>query len=515
MPVVLKFQSTGSVPGDGAPIAMRGSSMTIGRGDENDLALPDPDRTISKRHCVIEDHNGNVVVVDISTNGTFLNYGKLALGATPTPLNDGDILLLGPYEVMVSIPKEGRTDDIAAPLDDMPVSHGQAQHAPRNADLLDAPGDGGDFLDDLLDGRDGPVGPSGVDRSEPDEDGLLAPFGDDDDLLPPLEPEEDQRQGASDSFHSPSTQDQMSSPKVASAAQPLIPDDWEDDVFAPSGAVATSGPSDPFAKPAQNESDGVDGGSAFIPDDFDLPDTPAQVAPQTTPHSASPQNTRVKTAAPSASIPVTAAEEPAQEQEQAPANCETEAAAKAFLKALHADDITIHPDDLPATMERMGNVMRLMIEGMREILMTRTSIKSEFRIEQTMISSGNNNPLKFSISAEQAIQAMVRPPVKGYLEATEATEQALKDIKAHEVAMITGMESALHGILKRLDPKALEGRIVTGGGLGSVLKSRKARYWEIYETMYAEISDQAENDFQELFAREFARAYTEQLDKLK
>ena len=115
----------------------------------------------------------------------------------------------------------------------------------------------------------------------------------------------------------------------------------------------------------------------------------------------------------------------------------------------------------------------------------------------------------------QRVEAMVKPQAKGYLDATDAAHQALKDIKAHEVAMVTGMEAALRGILKRLDPKVLEERISVGGGFSSVLKSRKARYWEIYEDMYAEISDQAENDFNELFAKEFARAYQEQLDKLK
>ena len=174
------------------------------------------------------------------------------------------------------------------------------------------------------------------------------------------------------------------------------------------------------------------------------------------------------------------------------------------------------PDaELTPTLLRMGHVLRLMIQGMREILMTRTSIKSEFRIEQTMIQAGGNNPLKFSVSPEQAIEAMVKPSAKGYLDATDAAEQALQDIKADEIAMVTGMESALKGILAKLDPAVLEEKISVSGGLGSVLKSKKARYWEVYESMYAEIADQAENDFQELFAREFARAYQEQLDKLK
>lgn len=77
------------------------------------------------------------------------------------------------------------------------------------------------------------------------------------------------------------------------------------------------------------------------------------------------------------------------------------------------------------------------------------------------------------------------------------------------------MEAALKGVLKRLDPKALEGQIETKGGLKGLLRGKKAQYWDVYEQLYAEISDQAENDFHDLFSREFARAYKDQLDRLK
>ncbi|MGB8622555.1 MAG: type VI secretion system-associated FHA domain protein TagH, partial [Paracoccaceae bacterium] len=179
------------------------------------------------------------------------------------------------------------------------------------------------------------------------------------------------------------------------------------------------------------------------------------------------------------------------------------------------DGVNVPDEELTETMARLGAVLNTMITGLREILMTRTSIKSEFRIDQTMIRAQGNNPLKFSISPEQAVEAMVRPNTKGYLEASEAAEQALEDIKAHEIATITGMEAALKGVLTRLDPAALEKEIERGGGLGSLLKGKKARYWEVYEKMYSRISDQAENEFHELFSKEFARAYKEQLDKLK
>jgi type VI secretion system protein len=484
MAITLRFQSTGSIPGKGEPVTMQGASLTIGRGNENDLVLPDPNRELSKRHCAIEDHNGNVIVVDFSTNGTFLNYGKLALGSTPTPLNDGDILSVGPYEILVNISSEEAGDFIAAPVADEQVSHGHAANAPSNADLLDAPGDGGDFLDDLLGGREAaPKGPGVVNRDEPGDDGLLPPLGEDDDILPPAE-DPYAGQGASAGSHNAASQDHFSAARPAESVGGggAIPDDWDEDFLSPV-APASRGQGDPFAKPTP---------PAATPAFQDEPTTqPLQPMPAPNP-------------VPSAhAVPTPQA---------AAGNI---GAARGFLAALGADGMDVPDQDLPATMVRMGKVLRTMIEGMREILMTRSSIKSEFRIEQTMIQVGGNNPLKFSISPEQAIEAMVRPKAQGYLDAADATSEALNDIKAHEVAMITGMEAALKGILKKLDPAVLEAKISKDSSLSGMLKSRKARYWEIYESMYSEISGQAENDFQELFAKEFARAYQDQLDKLK
>ena len=80
--------------------------------------------------------------------------------------------------------------------------------------------------------------------------------------------------------------------------------------------------------------------------------------------------------------------------------------------------------------------------------------------------------------------------------------------------MMTGMEAALKGLLKKLDPEVLGEQIEETGGLSNLLKGKKARYWEVYEKMYADISDQAENDFQDLFSNEFARAYDAQFKKL-
>ena len=479
MAVTLKFQSSGMVPGSGAPVKMQGGSLTVGRGPSNDLTLPDPDRLLSKNHFVVEDHNGKIVIVDFSTNGTFLNYSKVPLGRTPTTLNNGDVLSAGAYELVVEIGEEvPDLEDILAPssaADDM--SFASADRAPDPLAMLDQGDPDGDFLDDLLGAEGGPTGHKQIATSDPIDE-LLPPLGEEED--PFFRKPEDGREGtgASLPMHSPSVNDSFA--PVGTSGPSVIPDDW-DDLLAPNEPEPLSAPPAEPTPPAQSEPEPAPEAEA----ETQVPELPVQPAP-------------VETAPPAPTGAVG-----------------DQSAAHAFLSALDTEDLEIADDDLERTMARMGRVMRTMIVGLREVLMTRTSIKSEFRIDQTMISAGGNNPLKFSLSEDDAVTALVKPKAKGYLSPETATEEALGDIKAHEVAMVTGMEAAIKGVLSKLDPDELAGQIETSGAIGSMFKGKKARYWEVYEKMYAQISDQAENDFHELFSREFARAYKEQLDKLK
>lgn len=174
------------------------------------------------------------------------------------------------------------------------------------------------------------------------------------------------------------------------------------------------------------------------------------------------------------------------------------------------------PDDqVAATMERVGDIMRTMIEGLRAVLMTRAEIKGEFRVERTQISAGGNNPLKFALSPDHAVEMMLRPRAKGYMDAATAVREALDDIQAHEVAMVTGIEAAIRELLARMDPAKISEKAGGSGGLGAMLGNRKAKAWDEFERLYADLKDKAENDFHDFFAKAFSRAYQEQLEKLK
>ena len=512
MEVTLRFQDTGAVPGDGRPVRMTGDCLTVGRGPENDLQLPDPDRMLSKRHCVIEARGADVVVIDLSTNGTFLNYAGQPLGAAPTVLGDGDVLSVGPYELKVGIGAGGAAAAPAPGWDDLlPPATDPGAPAPRDMGGIDDPlaDAGGDFLDDLL--GESPAGPRSVRRPELGADGALPPLGTEDgpgwggdrgdglgDGFGAGSGDGFGFGGASGAQHSGAEFDHFAPPRASAGPGTAIPDDW-DDLLAPGPADASPPPpapspptptpappipEDPFAEPGE----GAGAGRPAAPTPPPLPPEPAGAAPAGSLAAAPPP---------------------------AGGTAQGDAAARAFLDALGAAGLDIPDDELAAVMARLGAVTRALLTGAREVLMTRSSIKSEFRIEQTRIGAGGNNPLKFSVSPEQAVRAMVRPDAAGYLDPVDAAAEAMRDIRVHEMAVAAGMEAALKGILATLAPAELEKKLDSGGGLSGLLKGRKARYWEIYESMYAEIAGAAASDFHDRFARAFARAYAAQIERLR
>jgi type VI secretion system protein len=79
---------------------------TIGRSTDNAWILPDPDRYLSGKHIRIDFRAGTYVLVDTSSNGTYVNGSQVPLGKYHDyVLKDGDYLRLGEYELLVTIDK--------------------------------------------------------------------------------------------------------------------------------------------------------------------------------------------------------------------------------------------------------------------------------------------------------------------------------------------------------------------------------------------------------------------------
>ena len=79
---------------------------TVGRATDNEWILPDPERYLSGKHARIDFRAGAYVLVDTSSNGTFVNGAQVPLGKYHDyALRDGDYIRLGEYELLVSIDK--------------------------------------------------------------------------------------------------------------------------------------------------------------------------------------------------------------------------------------------------------------------------------------------------------------------------------------------------------------------------------------------------------------------------
>jgi type VI secretion system FHA domain protein len=120
MPLKLEIISEHrEIVGDDAVREFRAEGGTIGRSLNNDWILPDPDKFISGKHATIDCKGGIYYIVDISTNGVYVNDERKPIGkGKPRRLFNGDHLHFGDFEILASI-DEG--EDLEMPADPKPT----------------------------------------------------------------------------------------------------------------------------------------------------------------------------------------------------------------------------------------------------------------------------------------------------------------------------------------------------------------------------------------------------------
>ncbi|MBV6660198.1 type VI secretion system-associated FHA domain protein TagH [Pseudomonas yamanorum] len=234
---------------------------------------------------------------------------------------------------------------------------------------------------------------------------------------------------------------------------------------------------------------------SIIPDDWDLfGDAPAPkpVAPPPLP------------------APTPIIEPPKVEQPLPVADTNQPDLLQAFLRGAGLDQLRLDKAQAEAQMESIGRSYRLMVEGLIDVLRARSSLKGEFRMQQTVIQPVENNPLKFAPNADEALLLLLRHSNQAFMAPDVAVRDSFDDLRAHQLAVMAGVEAAIKHLLTRFEPAQLEERMGKPGGLSSIFNgSRQAQYWQQFTELYSNISREAQEDFQDLFGREFSRAYEE------
>lgn len=158
--------------------------------------------------------------------------------------------------------------------------------------------------------------------------------------------------------------------------------------------------------------------------------------------------------------------------------------------------------------EAIGALMRLSAESVKQLLSARTEAKRVARTgSHTTIQALDNNPLKFSPTAEDALKVMFGRPSSGYLDASRAFEQSFKDLKTHQVKTYSAMQHALRLLMESLDPVAIEEAQSGGAGLAGLLGSKKAKLWDLYAARWEALTAAHEDGIVDAFMMFFAECY--------
>ena len=191
-------------------------------------------------------------------------------------------------------------------------------------------------------------------------------------------------------------------------------------------------------------------------------------------------------------------------------------AVEAFLRGLGMSAGDLGNADSRRILHNAGLALREFVLGSMELLQNRAAVKNSFRLEQTTIQPGSNNPLKFSASADDAVRTLLTGSRNEYGPAVDSVREAVRDLKHHEIAVICAMREALDDFADRFDPEDLEQKFESTLKRSSLFGgNNKAKYWDLYSDLYEVLTRHAEGKLPGQFGEDFARAYAEHLERLE
>lgn len=486
----------------------------IGRSATNDWSLPDSNRSgISRRHCEIQYREGQYFLSDLSSNGTYLNDAHDRVQGAH-PIAPGDRIFIGDYEIIASVSGEARevfereqerkASEAEGGWDEWEGLPSAGSAAAHNADAPDP-----DFADDW--GTPSEPKRNVSEWADRPSEGDFAPNGDD--MFGSLT-NNHQVDWASASW------DADVSDSTGFDAPP------EHDGFAPlDSSLPDRQPAskDPFLP--------LEPGGGHADPFSDFPGTPGTAQPPTRAkdESWSTQYPAARTAgqpgqahtpgnagqdrrqAPDShrQPPPAAPSTPAPPPPPAASDPASEATYRQLVRYLGVDPERLNqsPEE---TAERTARLLHRLIAGLMTLLEARARAKDQMGATATQLRFDGNNPLKFARNVEQALEMTLNPPMRGYMDADKAVEDAFRDLQAHQIATLKAMQGALQSTLNRFSPESIKARTEAKGGLAKLIPGqREAELWKAYEKEFGGVAQGSAEAFLDVFSKEFRAAYEE------
>jgi predicted component of type VI protein secretion system len=181
----------------------------------------------------------------------------------------------------------------------------------------------------------------------------------------------------------------------------------------------------------------------------------------------------------------------------------------AFLEGMGLSREDIHPSVDPRDiMANAGQVLQEFVNGITELLVCRTNLKSMFRLDQTTVLPRHNNPLKLAENTTDSLKQLLVGKEGEYLGPLDSVREVCRDLKFHHDAVLGGMTSAFSEFVDRFDPEELTENFNKTLNRKPLFNSlNKLKYWELYCDLYPIITQHGTGPFPPQFGEEFVRAY--------
>lgn len=517
----------------------------IGRDSRSNWVLPHT--KVSGRHARISYQNGVFYIEDTSTNGVFINASKSRLGkGRPYALKSGDSIYIEPYSIAVSIsssaydshdeprqrvspPPPRRSSEphydpfnVNDPFGEQAVPFGDqvvpSAHDPHGEPLSGQEVDplkllGGGAPPSHRPAVRNPPSARDLERASPlqahyQPPAIVGRETPPPSTPPPLEP--------ADPFAIPADYD----PLAPNTSFRDVRRDVKPPAPIPPRPTPPTRPTPPArpTPPSSDERESVDEDGPSPVAELDLS---MLAAPRPSEPRARPTPPPVSPPPPIATRPVEPAPIPPPAPPPPPLRADDPVAADDQSLSIDLRSVLagagLDPEDITPDLARnFGQILRVVVDGVMEVLQARHSVKDEFRMRVTQFRSADNNPLKFSANVDDALHNLLVKRNAAYLEPVEAFEDAFADLRHHQLAMLAGMRTAFETLLNEFQPERLQEQYDRQLKRGSLLNvAPKLRYWDLYRDMYETLMKDPDATFRRLFGDAFAKAYEEQLSRLK
>ncbi|HDT6507406.1 TPA: type VI secretion system-associated FHA domain protein TagH [Klebsiella aerogenes] len=542
---------------------------TIGRGTDNNLVLPDDDRAISRLQAIV--HVAADGECKITNRG---NVTRVVLNEIPlergrqVELQDGDILAIDDYRIEVSdllqdsqpisrMAASGQPPVTTKPSTPAPAAAPTAAEAAPTAvpsEIWDSLMQEFSIADSISSSRAKPQAdnapnpfaePKPAERNPEDP---LAMFADSEPLFerPPVATDDlfaDDTPFDRDSIFADVTPTTLV-PPVEKPAQPVA-----DEPQAELDPLALFG-GDASAKTARHDDPlGLMGGAPLTSVDAFSNEEPAKTVadesdaafdspllmtqpPQEPPAAAREETPEITLPTPQA-VARQAAQTPKGRLRIDPVRHEHQATSttpqtgngevlqgellEALLEGMGLGDMQPVPQFDKENMRQLGQMLSMFSQGTVALLSSRSILKRGVKADMTMVLDDANNPFKLLPSGKTVLMQMFGARMPGFMPPKKSVRDALIDLQAHQLGMISGIRAIIAAMLQSFNPEQLEEEAKRDGHTSRLAlpASRKAALWDYFVRTYGETAGEIEDDFHTLFGEAFLYAYDMEVNQYK